>query len=55
LDETHNRVVGFIRSAPGAELLRESRARRRLRLDTYGHYPIHAEAIRQWREQQSAG
>jgi hypothetical protein len=27
--------------------------RRRLRLDTYGHYPTHAEAIREWRGRRS--
>jgi len=32
------------------QLSRESRFRRRLRLDAYGHYPLHAEAIRQWRQ-----
>ena len=51
LDETHRRLVDFIRSAPGDQLARETRFRRRLRLDTYGHYPKHAEAIRAWREQ----
>lgn len=28
----------------------QTRARRRLRLDTYGHYPEHTAAIRAWRE-----
>jgi hypothetical protein len=51
LDETHRRLVDFIRSAPEDQLTRETRFRRRLRLDTYGHYPKHAEAIREWREQ----
>jgi uncharacterized protein (TIGR03083 family) len=51
LDETHRRLVDFIRSAPEDQLARETRFRRRLRLDTYGHYPKHAEAIREWREQ----
>jgi hypothetical protein len=51
LDETHRRLVDFIRSAPEDQLARETRFRRRLRLDTYGHYPKHAEAIRAWREQ----
>ncbi len=55
LDETHRRLVDFIRSAPEDQLTRETRFRRRLRLDTYGHYPEHAQAIRQWREQRSAG
>ena len=51
LDETHRRLVDFIRSVPEDQLTGETRFRRRLRLDTYGHYPKHAEAIREWREQ----
>jgi hypothetical protein len=54
LDETHSRLLDFIRSAPAGQFTRESRARRRLRLDTYGHYPKHAEAIRDWRQGRSA-
>ena len=49
LDETHRRLIDFIQRAPEDLLLRETPFRRRLRLDTYGHYPLHAEAIRQWR------
>ena len=49
LDETHRRLIDFIQKAPEDQLSRETRFRRRLRLDTYGHYPQHAEAIRQWR------
>jgi hypothetical protein len=51
LAETHRRLIEFVRSAPADQFTRETRARRRLRLDTYGHYPLHAEAIRAWREQ----
>src|SRR5216684_1149950 len=49
LDETHRRLIDFIQRAPEDQWRRETRFRRRLRLDTYGHYPQHAEAIRQWR------
>jgi hypothetical protein len=28
----------------------DTRFRHRLRLDTYGHYPQHADAIKKWRE-----
>src|SRR6266850_3210024 len=49
LDETHRRLIDFVRRAPDDQLSRETRFRRRLRLDAYGHYPLHAEAIRQWR------
>ena len=48
--ETHRRVIDVIERAPEVELTRETRFRRRLRLDTYGHYPKHSLAIRRWRE-----
>lgn len=50
LDDSHRRVVEVIERAPEHQLIRETRFRRRLRLDTYGHYPKHAAAIRRWRE-----
>jgi DinB superfamily len=49
LDETHRRLVDLIRSVPEDQLTRETRFRRRLRLDTYGHYRLHARGIRAWR------
>ena len=48
-DEVHERLVEYVRAAPEELFARETRFRRRLRLDTYGHYPIHARAIREWR------
>jgi hypothetical protein len=53
-DDTHRRLIDLIESAPEDPLIHESRFRRRLRLDTYGHYPKHAKAIRSWREQRNA-
>jgi hypothetical protein len=53
-DDTHRRLVALIASAPEAQMTRETRFRRRLRLDTYGHYPKHAQAIRTWRERRLA-
>jgi hypothetical protein len=50
LDDTHRRIIGLIQGAPEDQLTRETRFRRRLRLDTYHHYPQHAEAIRKWRQ-----
>jgi uncharacterized protein (TIGR03083 family) len=50
MDDTHRRLIAFIESAPAGQFTQETRARRRLRLDTYGHYPLHAEAIRAWRD-----
>ena len=50
LDETHRRLIAYIHRAPEEQFTRETRFRRRLRLDTYSHYPKHARAIWQWRE-----
>jgi hypothetical protein len=49
--ETHQRLVAYIQSVPEEQIILEKRFQRRLRLDTYSHYPIHARAIRAWREQ----
>jgi hypothetical protein len=50
LDETHRRLIDYVQSAPEEQFTRETRFRRRLRLDTYNHYPKHAKAICAWRE-----
>jgi hypothetical protein len=47
-EEAHQRLVELIRQAPEEQLTGETRFRRRLRLDTYGHYPKHGAAIRRW-------
>jgi hypothetical protein len=49
-EEIHRRVIDVVERAPDDQLVRETRFRRRLRLDTYQHYPKHTEAIRRWRE-----
>jgi hypothetical protein len=49
-DETHRRLIDFIQQVPEEQFVSETRFRRRLKLDTYSHYPIHTEAIRKWRE-----
>jgi hypothetical protein len=54
LDETHRRLVELIWRAPEDQLARETRFRRRLRLDTYGHYRLHARGIREWRARSDA-
>src|SRR5256712_6993374 len=46
LAATHGRLVPFIQSAPEHQLVRETRFRHRLRLDTYSHYPRHPAANR---------
>jgi hypothetical protein len=52
LAATHGRLVDLVQSAPDHQLIGDTRFRHRLRLDTYRHYSIHAEAIRQWRQRQ---
>jgi hypothetical protein len=48
-DEIHARLLAYVQDAPEELFARETRFRRRLRLDTWAHYLIHAEAIRKWR------
>ncbi|GAF69497.1 unnamed protein product [marine sediment metagenome] len=50
-DDTHLRLIDYVHSVPKDQIASETRFRRRLRLDTYGHYPKHTEAIRKWRAQ----
>jgi hypothetical protein len=49
-DEVHARLMDYVRAAPEDLFTRETRFRRRLRFDAYGHYPVHAKAIRAWRD-----
>lgn len=49
-DETHRRLIAYLQTVPEDQIAQETRFRRRLRFDTYGHYQLHAEAIRQWRD-----
>lgn len=48
--EVHRSLVALVAGAPAEQAGGETRFRRRLRLDTYGHYPKHARAIRTWRK-----
>ena len=51
MEEVHRRLVGYLESVPEKQFDAGTRFRKRLRLDTYGHYPKHAAAIRKWRLQ----
>ena len=53
LEATHRRLIAFVRAAPADQFAADTRARRRLRLDTYSHYPIHTRTIREWRERRA--
>lgn len=48
-DATHAMLVDYLEGVPEALIATETPFRHRLRLDTYGHYPLHAKAIRAWR------
>ena len=50
-DAVHARLVDYIGKAPDDLIRTETRFRRLLKLDALGHYPIHARAIRAWREE----
>ena len=54
-DRTHRRLIALIEAAPDDQITSETKWRHRLRLDTYGHYPKHAAAIRRWRQRRQAG
>ena len=47
LDKTHARLLEYIAATPEHQL--SPRFVSRLRLDAYGHYRLHAAAIREWR------
>jgi hypothetical protein len=48
-DRTHAKLLGVLSSLPEDQIRTDTRARRRIRCDAYGHYAIHAAAIRKWR------
>jgi hypothetical protein len=50
-EDVHRQLVEYIAQAPEEQFTTETRFRRRIRLDTYSHYPHHAQAIREWRAQ----
>ena len=51
LEDTHRRLIRFVEGVAEEQFRTETPFRHRLRLDTYSHYPKHAEAIRKWRGQ----
>lgn len=50
LEATHRQIIDYVGTIPAEQIGGKTRSRKRLRLDTYGHYPLHAEAIRDWRQ-----
>lgn len=49
LTETHDKLMDTVKTVPEDQITTDTRFRRRLRLDTYSHYPIHTAAILEWR------
>jgi hypothetical protein len=49
LETTHRRLLEYVATAPEEQFVTETRFRRRIRWDTYSHYPHHEKAIREWR------
>jgi hypothetical protein len=47
--ETHTGLIAYLEAAPEEQFASETRFRRRIRLDTYSHYPVHTQGIREWR------
>ena len=45
----HRELLDYLATAPDNLIVCETPFRRRVRLDTYSHYPIHTAAIREWR------
>ena len=50
-EDVHHSLIELIEGVPEDQLGGDTRFRHRLRLDTYGHYPKHGNAIKKWREQ----
>jgi hypothetical protein len=50
MNDVHRRLIRLLSEVSENELRSKTRFRRRLRLDTYGHYPKHTRAIGRWRE-----
>jgi len=46
---THKELVDYLQGVPEDYFASDTKFRRRLRLDTYSHYPIHTRAILTWR------
>ena len=49
LHDTHQQLLAYLDSVPDELLSSKERFRTRLRWDTYSHYAIHAQHIREWR------
>ena len=51
LMETHHRLMSVVAEMAEEHWATETRIRRRLRIDTYGHYRLHRDQIMAWRRE----
>lgn len=49
--QTHQKLLDYLHTLPSEHFTSGSRVMRRILLDTYGHYPYHIQAIKEWRTQ----
>jgi len=47
--QVHRQLLDYLARVPEDLVTTDTPFRKRLRLDTYGHYPRHAKVIREWR------
>ncbi len=47
---SHRQLMAFLTEVPEHHFAREGRFRRRLRQDTYGHFPEHTQHVATWRQ-----
>jgi hypothetical protein len=50
LEETHHKLIVYLQGVPDEQFATETRFRRRLGWDSYRHYPLHTQGIREWCE-----
>ena len=54
LMETHHRLMSVVAEMAEEHWVTETRIRRRLRIDTYGHYRLHSDQIMDWRRERGS-
>lgn len=50
MEAVHQELLALVGAAPEELFQKETRFRRRIKLDTFSHYPVHSADIRRWRE-----
>lgn len=52
-EATHYKLIAYLQSVPDEQFKTETRFWRRLGWDTYKHYPLHTQAILEWRDREN--